>query len=576
MLAELSIRDLALIESAELTFTPGLNVVTGETGAGKSLLVGAFECLLGERMKGGANGWVRDGAKRARVEARFLLEEPGVARRVREWLRGHLPELLEEGEPDEIILGRTVGVDGRTRAHVDQRPVALRDLRRLTALLLEIHGQNEHQSLLESSEQRRLVDLFGGLEPRARRYAERRASWLDLAERAEREATERGVRRDRLDLTRFQLQELQTADVEPGEAARLREERGLLRNAQSVQSELGGVVEELFEREGSLVERVRAAEHVLARWIETAPSLEACAEELAGAALHLEEAAGGLTTFVDGVEHDPARLEMVEERLVEIEQLQRKYDLDADQLSEHADELRRRVEALDREEQDASEAGERASAARDELVRSANALTRARRGLRAKLAKSVCDVLGDLGLAKARFELSVEPREPKDAASDLETDRRRFAADGADRIEFLLAANPGEPAGSLARVASGGEAARILLGLQSVLASCDRGRTLVFDEVDAGVGGRLGPAVGRHLREVSRSHQVLVVTHLPAIAALADHHLRVAKSTGRARTSTRIELMEGESRVQEIAEMIAGGGDEETARAEARRLLTQS
>jgi DNA repair protein RecN (Recombination protein N) len=585
MLVELCIRDLALIEGVDLSFGPGLGVVTGETGAGKSLLVGALELLLGARPRGDAAGWVREGAARARVEGRFVLAPGPALERVRAFLAAELPAVHEEwsgatSDADaELVVGRAVARDGRSKAHVDQRPVSMKALKSLVPLLLEIHGQNEHQRLLEPAEQRGLVDAFGGLTELASEYRARRATWLSQLDRLERADEEAAARSGRLDYLRFQLDELERAAPERGEKARLVEEREVLRGAERLRAERGARVDALSEGEGAALDVLREADRTVSRWRESIGALAGPSDALRGAALHLEEAAAGLRSFVDGITGDPARLEEVEERLVQLEHLERKHGAEADVLAERAEALAAEVLALEGEERDATNLTHELARARGALEDAAGRLAKARRSLRPKLSRAVGRSLSELGLRAAKVELSVEPRGPapspnaRAADSDPAADRARFGSDGTDDVELLLAANPGEPPRPLRHVASGGEAARIMLALRAVLAACDRGRTLVFDEVDAGVGGRLGPKVGAHLRALGESHQVLCVTHLPAIAALADTHLRVTKETHRGRTRTAVVELGGDARVQEIADMIAGGAGEATAQAEARRLL---
>ncbi len=586
MLTELFVRDLALIERCSVTLGPGLNVLTGETGAGKSLVVGALTLLLGGRAR---SGLVRRGADAALVEGRFELRGPA-GERVRAWLAEHLPEVAadvaesaEDGGAPELILGRRLSAEGKSRAHVDQRPVPLRTLRELLPLLLEIHGQHEHQRLFDPAEQLALLDAYGGLGESVEAYAAARARWRSCGEQLFAIEERAGERRDRLDLLRFQLGEIRAVAPDADERAALGRERELLRHAGALRSELGAVLGELSEADDALLDRLRRAHAATERWRRAVADLGGVAEDLQEAALRVEEAVRGLQGFVDGVEVDPARLEVVEERLAELERLERKHATDAAGLARLADEFEAQIAALEGEEESREELDRELAAARAELSRRADALRAAREKLAKPLARDVQRELGALGLPKARFELHREeaaPRpgdspnaDPRRAAFDAEA--RHFGPLGTGRFEFRLAANPGEPLAPLRHVASGGEAARIALALRTVLAAGDAGRTLVFDEIDAGVGGRLGPAVGNHLRALGEHHQVLCVTHLPAIAALADQHVRVAKQTRGGRTRTSVATLAGDDRVDEVADMIAGGAAHETARAEARRLLAE-
>jgi len=574
MLVELIIRDLALIEAAELSFGAGLNVITGETGAGKSLVVGALDLILGGRPRAGAGALVRAGAKEARLEARFELEpkkDRGAA--VTGFLGAELPDFAEDfAETGELILGRSLTADGRTRAHVNQRPVPLKALRRLASLLLELHGQNDHQRLCESAEQRELLDVFGGHGKLIATYGARRVAALKAAEKLSEFHAAEGERRDRIELLRFQVGELDEAGLEVGEVAALRDERELLRHGEELRGDLGGVAETLSESDAALLDQLRSMEHRVEAWRGRVSGLDEAADSLREAVVFTEEAAAALVSFTDNVDVDPVRLEEVEERLAELERLLEKYGHDEAGLLEFAAGLEEQLTGLEAEEGSSLELEKLAATTLAGLKKAAAALTRARKKAAGPLAKDVEAALLGLGLERARFEvafvaLGALPESNRSALA-------AFGPTGGERVDFLLAANPGEPAAPLAKVASGGEVARIMLALRGVLSAAERGRTLVFDEIDAGVGGRLGPAVAARLRELGERHQVLCVTHLPSIAAAAHMHLKVEKEVSGGRTVTVFDVLAGEPRLRELAEMIAGGGDEDTARAEAARLLS--
>jgi DNA repair protein RecN (Recombination protein N) len=621
MLLELVLTDFALIERLELRLGPGLNAITGETGAGKSLLVSALELLLGERPRGEARDWVRAGAERARIEGRFELAPGPLAERARAWLAQELPALLGEDEADEqaeveiegppaktrraprpaaarasaagleLILGRSLGSDGRSRCYVNQRPVGQRSLRQLTGLLLEIHGQNDHQRLLEPAEQLQLIDALAGLESELASYEACRARWRELRERADRLEAEREQRRERLEFLRYQQGEFERLRLEPGEAQRLRAERELLRAADELGGELRRLLGELADEEGSALERLQRAARSAEVWRERVAALGEAADALNEAQAQLEEALRRLASLSAEVEADPARLELVEERLSEIEALERRHGRREDALLERARELGAQLAVFESEQEGAGELAAQVREAFGALARAAAELARARARFAPRLASTLAERLADLGLPKARIECafrargpgeahatgeSAEPGELDGATSPLESLLARYGPRGSETLELLFSANPGEPPRPLRHVASGGEAARVMLALRSVLVAGDRGRTLVFDEIDAGVGGRLGPRVGRHLRALAQGHQVLCVTHLPAIAAQAEVHLRVAKTVRGERATTEVERLAGEAREREVADMIAGGAQQPTARAEARRLLSEA
>ena len=585
MLSELSIENLALFTRATLSFGPGLNVITGETGAGKSLLIDALELLLGERPRA---SMVRKGAEEARVEGRFVLSATIVeAPIVRAFLHENLPAVVEEwsqlprDDDRELILSRAISEAGKTRAWVNHKPVTQRLLKELSGLLVEIHGQNEHQRLLDPSEQTRLLDAFGGLEAPLERYKSARARWLALVDEAlsfEKAARER---RDRADLLRFQAGELAQAKLSTDERDELERERERLRYANDLAREVGGCLTELQSDEGGAIRALRRQERVLDAWERKVAEIGPHAEELRAALVHLDEAAAGLERFLSRVEPSPERLEQVEERLYEIETLEKKYRTDVAGLVARAREIAAELAALGTEESDLERLIAARDAARAELEAAAAELTKKRKSVVTRLKKEVEKSLAELGLERAAFSARVEARAAVEVASPNAdawktahlADQRRFTAEGADAVEFFLAANPGEEPQPLRQVASGGETARIMLALRTALAVRQTIPTLVFDEVDSGVGGRLGPKVGEHLRALADRHQIFCVSHLPAIAALAHKHFKVAKKVVSNRTQTTVVELSGEARVEEIADMIAGGAAHATARAEAERLL---
>jgi len=572
VLVELTIQDLALIEAADLGFEGGLNVVTGETGAGKSLVIGALEFLLGARAKAGL---VRRDAERARVEGRFVLELEGYGEKVAAWLREHLPETLEEdgdGEELELILSRTLSgeaaASARSRAHVNHRPVTQRMLRELTERLVEVHGQHASRRLCEPGEQRRLLDAYAGNEKQLAAYASARRSWSECRARLEGFEEGEAERLQRLDLVRFQLEELERAVPDAACADDLRDDRARLRHAAEVGLDVSRALDELSESEDAALARVQSAQKTLADWSAKVRTLAPTAEALAEAAEHLADASASLASFRSELEVDPARLEELEARLADLERIERKYGTDSAGLEQRHAELSAELAELDGAEASEAELAAEEAALRAALSAAARKLSTTRARAVGRLEQATTSGLAELGLEHASFRVELTSRGDSD-----DDPRRVFGEEGADEIAFLFAANPGEQEGPLREVASGGETARAMLAIRGALAVRRSTPTIVFDEVDAGVGGRLGPEVGRHLAALGRHHQVLCVTHLPAIAAAADVHQCVAKEVRRGRTRTVVTRLDRGSRIQEVASMIAGSGEAASARAEAERLL---
>lgn len=603
MLCELRLRDFALIDALTIEFGPGLNAITGETGSGKSLVVTALELLAGARPRGGVGAWVRAGAERAVLEAAF--EPPAAntpaAARVEDWFERYLPELAHERwrEEDLVHVARVLDGGGRSRARVLGSTVTLAALAELVALLLEVNGQFEQRAVLDGARQTAWFDEIASSDEVAAalaRYADDRRTWI--AARRERERVDDLAReRDgRATFLRLALEELDGLEPRPGEGSELRRERELLRQSERVVSELGQTAAELSEDDGAIVARLGGIADRLARWSNAAEPLHACAEELSAGLLHLENAASGLVSFLSDVESDPRRLDHVETRLERLERAARRHGLvepeDVDGLAAHAAALRGEADEL--EDLDATGERVRAEEARalERVGAAAVALTRARRAATPAFVAAVRPLLDRLGLAAAELvpggldgidgragvsgELSASERAPEHADPSASG---RFGPLGDHLVEFAWRPNPGEPARPLAHIASGGEAARVFLALRCAAAqggaraTADARRALVFDEVDAAVGGRLAPKVAACLAELAGGVQVLTVTHQPAIAARADRHLAVVKRVRDGRSVSRAVRLEGTARLSEVAAMIAGSGRSPAARAEAQRLL---
>lgn len=557
MLHELRIADLALIEDLELDFGPGLNVVTGETGAGKSLLQRALALAAGHRA---GNEVVRREADAARITAVFDLPPASVA----------IERLEAIGVPAQaggrLEVARTIARSGRGHVQLNGKTVALASLLEVGGGLVHLQGQHESLELARPETHLAMLDRAGGTEPLARRYREAFAQASRLVERLE--ALERGAAEieRRLEIARFDFEEISRAGFsDPGEDAALERDRSRLRNA----GRLAALAEELLERlhgaDGAALPSVESASRRLSENAVLDPSLEPIAASLAEAVAPLDDAVRSLRSWADALSSDPGRLEEVEERLALVARLARKHRVEgvAGLLARRA-ELEVEVERSDRDVAHPEELRAELDRAAAEAWRLADELSTARAAAARRLEVAIDEELASLGMPGARFSVRAEdlPAGPaRGPAAPLTRDGVGLGIEGSERVEFDLAANPGEGARPLARVASGGELSRIMLALRHVAGGADV-PTLVFDEVDAGIGGASAQVVGLRLRSLARDAQVICITHLAQIAAFADRHYAVAKRADGGRTRTEVRLVEGERRVEELARMLAGSASE--------------
>jgi DNA repair protein RecN (Recombination protein N) len=552
VLTELRVRNLAVIESVVVPLASGLNVLTGETGAGKSILVDALLLVCGARA---SSDVIRSDAATATVEAVFALAGCAAARAI-------LDEAGIPPEDDEIVVRRELARSGRHRAFVNDSPVSVGLLERLGESLVEVHGQHEQQRLLQPATQLELLDRFAGLEEMAARTAD-----LFSRYRTGRDAVEQGraaerERAQREDLLRFQVSELDAARLHVGEEEALRAEWRRLQHAGRFASGLAEVGDLLAHANESATVSVSRAARVLADLARLDPAFGAPIEALDGASALIEDAMAAVQRLRDSISVEPGRLEEVDERLDVLKRLGRKYGDSEEAMLKFRDEAAAELARLGQHEATLAEHEQMLAAMGEELDTLAAALSDRRAIAAARLSGQAQREIRTLGMDHARVSIVVERRS-----------REAMTARGLDRLEFGLSANPGEDPRPLARVASGGELSRVMLGLVTVLATAHPVPTMIFDEVDAGVGGRLAAVVADKLSLAARGRQVLCVTHLPQIAARADHHLRVDKHVRSGRSRAGATVLGGSARVDEVARMLAGDAVTETARRHARELL---
>ncbi len=572
MLVEISIRDFAIVDRLTLALEPGFNVLTGETGAGKSIIIDAVDLALGGRA---STDMVRSGAEKAYIEAVFDISG--------------LPELrdgLDEGgfasTADEplLVISREIARSGRSLTRINGRTATSAALRDISSHLLDLHGQHEHQSLLRPERHLPLLDAFGGAEVASVGDEVRRLHG-EMAER--RRALNRlsGDARDRarrLDLLRYQLQEIDAAAPAPGEEEALRDERRVLANAEKLLALASSAYAGLYEGGGprpALIDALAEVAAELGQAGEMDKSLAPLREALDTARFQLEDAARELRRYRDRVQADPERLAEVDGRLELLSQLKRKYGDSVEEILHFRAEAAAELTTIEGSEEAAARLEAELAELRDGYAKAASRLSRLRNETANRLEQQVSTELAELGMPRTVFQVSFEAK-PDEGGVEVEGRKVSFGPDGVDQVEFLLSPNPGEPPRPLARIASGGELARIMLALKTILAEVDQVPTLIFDEVDAGIGGRSAVAVARRLGRLASKRQVICVTHLAQIACLANAHYSINKLAGDQHTTTRVDRLDAEGRVEEIVRMLGGTPDNEISRQHARAMLAEA
>src|SRR4051795_4570192 len=556
MLHELRIENLLLIERAELRFEDGLNAITGETGAGKTVLAHALDLLMGGKARPQI---VRPGAAEAYVEGVFALPPDLFA-------DSELAELAERmpDDAEEIVIGRRIGSSGRTSAFVQGRSASAGDLRTLGSRLLAFYGQHEHRRLVLSSAQLEILDGFAGTEHLERRagyraaHAEAGQIGRELAELRDRE----GARERDLDLLRYELAEIDAAAPDPGEEDELATERDRLRHAERRRPAAAGALAAISgaDDEGGARGAMGAAEAELSAVADIDPDLDTVGEQVRAVTVELDDAASGLRAYLDGIEPEPERLEQLEERLTALDRLKRKHGGSIEAVLAHAERCRSEIERLENAEDLAADLERRHATAAKRRAKLAGELGAARAKAAKQLERRVAKELNALAMEGASVDVKLEPHPDG------------FGPNGSETVEFLVATNPGIPASPLRDAVSGGELSRIMLALTSLGAAGGAG-TVVFDEIDAGIGGNTARAVGEKLRALGTERQLICITHLPQVASQANAHFRIVKEAVQGSAKATVERVDGEELVAEIVRMLGGERDDDVASRHARELL---
>jgi DNA repair protein RecN (Recombination protein N) len=565
MLKKLTVKDYALIEALDVEFSPGLNILTGETGAGKSILIGALGLVLGERADTDS---VRSGAKAAMVEAEFALGK-----------NKDLSAIFQELDMDwtgDLLVRREVSSSGKSRAFVNDSPVTLANLKKIGDAVLDMHGQHEHQSLLYEEKHLDYLDGF------AKTWADR-ISVGELYQqyqkiKAELEAlrNKEQLTREKLDLYNFQIKEIESASLTEGEEEGLESQRTILENSEKLFSISSESYQLLYQQDGSITEQFSALERSVEEITGIDPRMEPALKAITSVNDQIEEIARDLRKYRDGISFDPARLEEIRNRLDLIRTLKKKYSGRENSIAgvlSHYQRIKAEMDSVEHGEENIKKLETELETKRREMEKACLTLSEKRQAAAKKMAKDVVGQLKDLGMEKAAFKVDIAQNEDGSGLVYVNKKRYRAESSGMDAVRFLISPNPGEDLKPLAKIASGGEISRVMLAIKTILSETDAVPVLVFDEIDAGIGGRIAEAVGVKLKEISSARQVLCITHLPQIASLAKSHFLVSKDEQKGRTITSVNVLSEKEKIEEIARMLGGSKITDTTLSHAKEML---
>ena len=571
MLRELHISNLAVIADAKVELAPGLNCFTGATGAGKSLVIGAIEVLLGLRSPA---EMLRPGVDEGRVSGVFEVRRPELLARIE-----NLTDASITSDGGELLLTRRLYASGRSSISLNGNPITLAMLKQVAEHLVDVHGQHDHQFLLKPANQLDVLDQFAGAAELRERYHAVYEQLHSAQARLEALSANRTLREQQLELYRFQADEIDRAELQPGEYEELSSRASVLRNLEKLTKDASATHAALYAADGSMLERLKMMSAVLGELAMLDQNLSPIAAGCRDATIALEEVAFDLSRYLDKLDLDPAEAAEVEDRLNTLNRILNKYGGTVEETLARREALRAQISDLEGASDDLSSLASQIDPLTKQVRKLGEELSATRPAAAKRVAPLIEKELKELGMEKAVFTVMFTER----AGAERPVDRRfpspdppsrdAFTPSGLDQIEFIAQTNPGQLAQPLRKIASGGELSRIMLALKGILASGDRVSVLVFDEIDANVGGRLGSVIGSKLRNLATRHQVLCITHLPQIASYAQRHLTVRKQVSGEKTQTSVRTMEGDERLQELAEMIGGQRITDTTRQQARELL---
>jgi len=548
MLKSLRIRNFAIVEDLEVEFYPGLNILTGATGAGKSIIIGALNLALGERA---SSEMIRTGAESAIVEAIFEIKLKSLIEKLLSELGIIYPE-------NQLIIRRELSSKGASRCFLNDRLVTLANLKLIGDQLADLHGQHEHQSLLNPEEHLIYLDNYAEAKDLLNRVGDGYYKLKKKLEDSEELKRIDKISKEKKELYQFQLKEISSANLSAGEEEELSSEKIILENAETLFQIASLIFHELYEKDESILERLSCLKKDLEKGGEYDLRLKEHIEALNSATLQLDETSRFLQGYKDSLNFEPERLEKIRERLNLINTLKKKYDRSVQEVLNYADSIKNELDKLENRDELIRKTEMEINDLKQKLKRDTLLLSSKRKEKGVELAKKIKKELSFLGMEKCDFNTKIFYREAEDGL--LELDGKRYYVDekGLDQVEFYVSPNPGEELKPLAKIASGGEISRIMLALKSVLAKSDQVPSMIFDEVDVGIGGEMAEAVGKRMKALSANHQIICITHLQQIASQSDYHFKVYKEVSKNRTLTKIKLLSKDERIKEIARMMAG------------------
>jgi DNA repair protein RecN (Recombination protein N) len=553
MLRTLFIKNFALIDQLDLEFGPGLNIITGETGAGKSIIIDALSLVLGERA---STDMIRSGADKSVVEAVFNIAGN---KRVKDLLKD-----MSIDSEDEIIVRREVNNRGQSRGFVNDTPVPIIQLKSLGDMLIDLHGQHEHQSLLRSETHIDLIDDFGGLDGLIKSFREKYSELSSLIDSLSELISRRDSLNEKKELYSFQIKEIDLIDPQPGELEKLESELKILQNAERLYEATTRLYQMLYETDSSVHDQLVIARNQLEDLSEIDPSFAELKDETETARAIVDEITHSLQNYSSRIEFDPQRLEEIRDRIGALTMLQKKYGGSIEAVISYRQKIGREFELAENFDDEISRLKSNVDAKRRDLSEIAERLSMKRREVAEHVSASITDILADIGIEKAKFEINIQNVVYKNANPEMKplvklgNDFYETDVKGFDKVEFYVSTNVGEQPKPLARIVSGGEVSRIMLALKTILAKSDRLPVLVFDEIDTGISGRIAAKVGKSLKNLSSFHQIIAITHLPQIAGKADKHFLVEKGIKGKRAVTRVRCLSEDERIQEVARLLSG------------------